>query len=276
MKNVVTRSLSGVVYIALIVSCLWAGSFATALLFALFGAFAAIELKKIMVGPPYTGIYYTSLGLDILAVGLMALLPLLSGDAAWLGVSAAVVLFLFPMLRFVLALYDKRENAFLSAVASVMAPAYIGLPMMAVTAMRSLSAHGFFLVLTMFILIWLNDTGAYCVGSTMGRNKMFPRLSPKKSWEGFFGGLVFCVIASVTAWYINTCGMSLVSWLGFGLMVCALSTLGDLFESLLKRNHHIKDSGNLIPGHGGILDRIDSLLFVAVGSVIYLIFAGAL
>ena len=112
-------------------------------------------------------------------------------------------------------------------------------------------------------MIWLNDTGAYCTGSLLGRHKMFPRVSPKKSWEGFAGGLLFCVAAAVGAWCFGIQGWDLWQWLVAGAVACAASTYGDLFESLLKRNAGIKDSGNLIPGHGGILDRIDSLLMVA-------------
>ena len=265
MKNIVTRSLSGVVYIALIVASLWFGLRATALLAALFGGLAVFELNRIMEGKSPWALRDIVLGLDILAVATMV-------AASYSDWTLFFPVLLYPLVRFILALYDKRPCAFASAASSMMSVAYIGLPMTALVLLYRLSPQPFFFVLAMFVLIWLNDTGAYCVGSTMGRHRLFPRLSPKKSWEGFFGGLFFCIAASIGAYFINNCGMPLSAWIGFGVLVCVLSTLGDLFESLLKRNHGIKDSGNIIPGHGGILDRIDSLLFVAVGTLGYMFF----
>ena len=109
------------------------------------------------------------------------------------------------------------------------------------------------ILLTIFVAIWANDTGAYLAGSTFGRHKLFPSVSPKKSWEGFFGGLIAAVIVSglLLGWE--------QSYLGVFISIAA--TWGDLFESMIKRSVGVKDSGNIIPGHGGILDRIDSLLF---------------
>jgi len=264
MKNIVTRSFSGVVYIALIVSALWFGLYTTMALAAVLGGLAVCELKKIMEGKPTGAIAGLVLIIDVLAVFVMVF-------GVHVSQMLLVALPVYPLLRFVLALYDKGDNAFASAAVSMMSLTYIGLPMMALVILYVLGSEPFFFVLSMFVLIWLNDTGAYCVGSTIGRHPLFPRLSPKKSWEGFCGGLFFCIAASVGAYYIKDCGMSLPAWLGMGVLVSALATLGDLFESLLKRNHNIKDSGKIIPGHGGILDRIDSLLFVSVGTVAYLL-----
>lgn len=156
-------------------------------------------------------------------------------------------------------------------MAAVMAQIYVSVPLsMLGVVYTDGRAQSSMLVLAMFILIWLNDTGAYCVGSMFGKHRLFERLSPKKSWEGFFGGMLFCLAAGALFSYIMPqVGLTLPLWLGFAVMVCVLSTWGDLFESLLKRSHHIKDSGHLIPGHGGILDRIDSLLFVAWGTLIF-------
>ena len=112
------------------------------------------------------------------------------------------------------------------------------------------------LLLTIFVCIWVNDTGAYLAGSTLGRHKLFPSVSPKKSWEGFAGGFIASVLVSglMLGWE--------PLWLLFGAVISVAGTWGDLFESMIKRQVGVKDSGNIIPGHGGILDRIDSLLFV--------------
>ena len=110
------------------------------------------------------------------------------------------------------------------------------------------------ILLAIFVCIWVNDTGAYLAGSTLGKHKLFPSVSPKKSWEGFIGGLIASTVAA---------GL-LLGWeqAYYGVLISIIATWGDLFESMIKRSVGVKDSGNIIPGHGGILDRIDSLLFV--------------
>ena len=122
------------------------------------------------------------------------------------------------------------------------------------------------IVLSMFIFIWLNDTGAFVVGSLLGKHRLFPRLSPKKSWEVFWGGLTICVIAAIM---IETflpdffTAINMLQAIIFSLVAVVFSTWGDLIESMFKRNFDVKDSGHLIPGHGGVLDRFDSVIFTA-------------
>ncbi len=127
-------------------------------------------------------------------------------------------------------------------------------------------------MLLIFIMIWLNDTGAFLVGSAIGRHRLFERLSPKKSWEGFFGGLLFCLIAGYLAPILSADDFAgyPMRYVGLGVLVCVFSTWGDLFESMIKRAAGVKDSGNILPGHGGMLDRIDSILFVVPASLVYL------
>ena len=130
-------------------------------------------------------------------------------------------------------------------------------------------------------MIWLNDTGAFCVGSLIGRRRLFERISPKKSWEGFYGGLLFSIIAGIVAGSplladhctasLHNANFTAVSLGILGLLVSIMSTWGDLVESMIKRTLGIKDSGHLLPGHGGILDRIDSLLFVAPATLLFLL-----
>ena len=123
--------------------------------------------------------------------------------------------------------------------------------------------------MSFFIFIWINDTGAFLVGITIGHHRLFERISPKKSWEGFAGGLIFSLM---TAWIFSLFydNFSLIQWLGFSLTISISSTFGDLCESLLKRTIHIKDSGHILPGHGGLLDRFDSVLLAAPAAYIYL------
>ena len=136
-----------------------------------------------------------------------------------------------------------------------------------VLATESINYNGF-LPLSIFIFLWLSDTGAYCFGSLFGKNRLFPSISPKKSWEGFFGGLFVAVGCSQLL--AMDASLNRWEWLGLSLVVVIFGTWGDLVESLLKRQLSIKDSGNILPGHGGMLDRFDSSLLAIPAAVIYL------
>lgn len=136
-----------------------------------------------------------------------------------------------------------------------------------------------YLLLALFIVIWINDTGAYCVGSLIGKHKMIPRVSPGKTWEGLVGGIVFGMAAGYLLFAdpLHWTGLNYGVWesLILSFVIVVFGTLGDLIESLIKRNLGIKDSGNVLPGHGGFLDRFDSVLLATVAmSLTLLIFKG--
>ena len=133
----------------------------------------------------------------------------------------------------------------------------------------SIAQYNAILPLSIFIFNWVNDTGAYCTGMLFGKHKLFERISPKKSWEGSIGGSVFCIISSfILAHFFPF--MSTEVWIGLALTVVIFGTWGDLTESLLKRRLGIKDSGNILPGHGGMLDRFDSAILAIPAAVVYL------
>jgi len=124
-------------------------------------------------------------------------------------------------------------------------------------------------IMAIFIFVWLDDTGAYLVGSLIGKHKLFERISPKKSWEGFFGGLILSLASSQAfAWFAPE--INRMNWLGLAATVVLFGTWGDLIESLLKRTLGVKDSGNVLPGHGGMLDRFDSVMLAVPASYIYI------
>lgn len=271
MKNLITRSISGIIYVGLIIGAIFLGNPWFLVLTALFAVLAVNEFENILnQGLPRNWAAWVCRILDLAAALVIATIPAMLGMLPhWLTASGTVLIICYLLVRFTLALYDKGGDAFRSAAYSVLALMYIAVPLAMLNSIYTMSMP---LVLATFVMIWLNDTGAYCVGSSMGRHRLFERLSPKKSWEGFWGGLAFCVASGIGAKYLwPQLDFGLVGWMLYGAMVSVLSTWGDLFESLLKRTCGVKDSGKLIPGHGGILDRIDSLLFVSMGTFVFIL-----
>jgi phosphatidate cytidylyltransferase len=178
----------------------------------------------------------------------------------------------YVILRTIVQLYRPQQNAVHSLERSFFSLGYVAFPVSLLNCIMSITAPR--LLLGMFMFIWLYDTGAYCVGVLIGRHRLFERISPKKSWEGVIGG----VLASVAGAYVTHRWFDeffqvpeLTTWLGLSVVVAVFATFGDLVESLIKRTVGVKDSGHILPGHGGILDRIDSLLLVAPAVLIYML-----
>lgn len=150
-------------------------------------------------------------------------------------------------------------------LAGTLAFVWLALPLSSFLALGWMQGEGgfqYFLPLSVIALIWINDTFAYLTGSLMGRHKMTPLLSPGKTWEGFIGGMLISLLAAWITWKLSGIA-TLWAWFGISMLVSVLGLAGDLFESGLKRTVKVKNSGELLPGHGGILDRFDSLLFVS-------------
>ncbi|WP_295730709.1 phosphatidate cytidylyltransferase [uncultured Muribaculum sp.] len=279
MKNFILRTITGALYVAIILAGVLLGPVSFWILCMLLGGPAIIEYTSLgntrtpSDGAPKTApVVWTSPStwidvattLSLITAGWMSM-RYSGGMAAW-GIWLSLLL-----LRMVYTLYSREERPLYSLAKSLMAQIYIALPLMALQYVYGISAH---LVLMMFILIWLNDTGAFLVGSAIGRHRLFPRISPKKSWEGFWGGMAFCIGASVAAKLIwpEYFYLDMGLMVGLGIITCVFATWGDLIESLIKRTIGVKDSGKLLPGHGGILDRIDSLLVVSIATLAYLLF----
>lgn len=250
MHKLLIRLISGVVYIGLILGCYFAGSPYFMLLTAVMTIIAVLEFTKITEGlRSHTA---PLLLLDIAgALSLMLVVGQGLNEAIWIA---------FVLVRMIAQLYYKDIEPVKSASLAIFKQVYLGLGL---GAMLQLSATPNQLLAVLFF-IWISDTGAYLVGSMIGKNPLFKRISPKKSWEGFFGGLVLSLVAAyIFCTYLSSffgLGSDLLFWALFTVVTVAMATWGDLVESHIKRSLHIKDSGTLIPGHGGLLDRIDSLL----------------
>lgn len=192
----------------------------------------------------------------------------------FVGSTLFVMYLLYLIVRLVSQIFTHESSPLVNLAYSYMGQLYIALPL-GLMAMYYTLPDGKALLMAMFIMIWLSDTGAYLVGSAIGKHKLIPRISPGKTWEGCAGGVFFAVCSAFVFKYCFPEYYSHISviWLCvMGLVVAVFATWGDLVESLIKRTLGVKDSGNIMPGHGGILDRIDSLLLVIPASLLYLIF----
>ena len=262
LKNLLTRTISGCIYVGIIIGCIFWGQVPFSCMAALFGVIAVIEFEKICEGITQKGL--PPLILDIAGICCLAFWWLYFPIFIWICIY---------ICRVVMELYLKNDNPILCLSLSLASQLYIGLPLACMTGIAHLG--GLHLVLAIFLMIWINDTGAFITGCTIGKNRLFERISPKKSWEGFFGGLAFNLLAgwlfAIGGKMFWGTGWSVPTWLLFAATVTIFSTWGDLIESLIKRSLNIKDSGNIIPGHGGILDRIDSLLLVMPATLIFLL-----
>ncbi len=178
-----------------------------------------------------------------------------------------------------LELFRNKESATANLGSSLLGILYIGFFSAAIVDLREfyresvfLYSQGGYLIISIFVSIWICDSAAYFVGSAYGLHKLMPRVSPKKSWEGAIAGFVFAILGMIAAREFFLEFLELKDAIAIGFIVGVFGQVGDLVESLLKRDNHVKDSSSIIPGHGGILDRFDSLLFTAPIVYLYLTF----
>ena len=273
IKNILTRVASGSVYVALIVLSLLLLDHSPITYWIVFSAIIVLGIKAINdmtdTGEPASWLIML---LDMLGGVAVFFAFYLEGDPAvkhhlWLLPPCVYI-----VLRLILQLYRPQLNALTSIQRSLFAVCYVAVPIGLLNVIASITAPR--MLLALFTFIWINDTGAFLVGVALGRHRLFQRISPKKSWEGFFGGLLACIgtAFAIDKWFNDIYQVpDLTLWVGLSVVVSIAATFGDLVESLFKRTAGVKDSGKLMPGHGGILDRVDSLLMVAPAVLIYLI-----
>lgn len=276
-QNLITRSITGILFVAIMVVC-FLQPLAMIFLFTLITCLTLWE---------YTGLMNEVKGVNInrfitTVAGTYLFLAIAGINSGYIQTNAVFVPYLLTIVYFFISeLYTKNENAINNWAYTMLGQMYIALPfsMINVLAFRQSpdgTIHFYYLLpLSIFIFLWMNDTGAYCAGSLFGKNKLFPRISPAKSWEGSIGGgILVLIVAGVIGYFEmqngNLSGLNITQWLGLGLVVVFFGTWGDLVESLFKRTLGIKDSGNILPGHGGMLDRFDSSLMAIPAAVIYL------
>ncbi len=275
MKNLITRTITGILFVAVIIGAIWYSPESFRGLILIANIWALLEFYRLIYMEESRWILYGDILGGTYLVSILFLLPNLSDERSVLFILVPYLIYL--LYTFIVRLYLKEENPVISWGYSLLGQIYIALPLglLAFIAYPPLSGEGTvpynrLLLIAFFSLIWINDTGAYVVGSQLGKHRLFQRISPKKSWEGFFGGLLFALILG-WIWSLYNPFLSTAQGLGLGAVVSIFSTWGDLCESLLKRTVNVKDSGTLLPGHGGLLDRLDSVFLAAPAVVIYLL-----
>ena len=279
MKNLITRSITGVIFVTAIVVCSMRPE-AMILLFALVTGLTVWEYTGIV-----NGIENVCVNRFLATVAAVYFFLGMAGFCAGIVPSAVFIPYLLTVVyMFIAELYTKAPNPINNWAYTMLSQMYIALPfaMVNVLAFRGVGngvVYNYLAPLSIFVFLWTNDTGAYLSGSLFGKHKLFPRVSPGKSWEGSIGGgLLVLLVAALVGMYQNSdmhetateLILTVPQWMGLGLVVVLFGTWGDLVESLFKRTIGIKDSGNILPGHGGMLDRFDSSLMAFPAAVIYL------
>ena len=278
MKNLIIRTLTGVVYVLLLVGCTVYSPVSAFFFFAVVTAATLWEFGTLM----NTHIHSSM----VRPINAMAGVVLVA--AVWLNTiynpQSAKMFALYGLLLIyiiVSELYRNSQTPLRNWTFCFASQIYIALPFALLAMLYNTFdpetgdyVHNWICPLTLFIFLWVNDTFAYLCGCMLQRfipYKLFPRISPKKSWIGSIGGGIFTLAAAVVIWRLQPGTKPLEHWLGFALVVIVFGTWGDLVESLIKRQLGIKDSGKILPGHGGMLDRFDSALLAIPASVIYFI-----
>ena len=273
MKNFIIRTLTGVTIVLIQVLCTYLSPLSLAGLFLLLTALTVNEFLGLL---SRTGT--VKVNRPIVIMGSCYLF-----FAFWLNCltdGESLIIFapylIFLLYSYIKELYIKNPNPIVNLGATMLSQMYIVLPLslINVLAFKDFAcfdgeAPYYAIPLAIYVFIWANDTGAYLVGSLIGRHRLFPRISPKKSWEGSVGGALLTMGCGVAV--AQFCSfMNVWQWIGMALVVVVFGTFGDLTESMIKRHLGIKDSGNMLPGHGGILDRLDSMLFAIPAVMVYI------
>ena len=295
MKNFIIRTLSGLAFTILVIGSILYGPVAFAVVFGTIMVAAVWEYLNITMGKGNLG--ETLLARTFTMVAAVALFVNMFLVVAY-GYAPLYLLFaVLPVMGiFISNMYVKSynvhqtkevdgkvervPNGYETYPFTLGALVYVALPfsLMSLLLYDKTGVYNGNMLLSLMVMLWCTDVGAYLLGSTLGQmfgHRLFPSISPKKSWEGFFGGLVCSVTGAVVLRVAGLLELSLADAIAVGVIICIFGVLGDLVESQLKRNFGVKDSGRIMPGHGGMLDRFDGALLAFPVAIVYIIFFAA-
>lgn len=260
MKKLITRALSGLVFITIVIGAIFLGQYVYSLLFLFVTIICMYEYYRALSNK---GMKVNTIGGITIGSAIYCITVLVSV----FDYSPITLLLILPtiLLLWILQLWKNDDKPFETISYTACGIVYIAIPLAATLFLAKPIFAGFsnyspLVMLGILILQWVSDTFAYLTGVCIGRHPLFKRHSPKKSWEGFIGGFVFCIFTGyLIGTYIET-PFKTIDWIIMATMIPVIGTMGDLVESMFKRSMDIKDTGNIMPGHGGLLDRFDSLI----------------
>ena len=267
IKTLLIRSLSGLVYVSLIVSAILIGGIYFMVIFGLLVGLTLFEFHRL------TGKQGSVDALQILSAIFGVILFVVASRISMFSPFFLLVFLLGFVVCCIVELFRHTPARIDHIAYFLLGQVYITMP---ICLMYKILSYNHILLLALFVIIWASDTFAYLAGSLFGKHKLSPSISPNKSWEGVVGGLIGALLTAMVFYLIvsapTTCKLSasLIHWLIFALIIVVFGTLGDLLESLLKRTVGVKDSGHIMPGHGGLLDRLDSVIFAVIPAAVYI------
>jgi phosphatidate cytidylyltransferase len=269
LSNFLKRTLTAAAFVAVLLGCTYYNQVSFSILFLIITILGVWEFyvlsEKQKANKPQK------------IIGTLAAAVMFSSNALvamnYLDVQALIINIPFFFLIFMTQLYVAGSNPFRNIAFTLLGVMYVAVPFSLLNYILTFTGtYSFHILFGFFFILWSNDAGAYLAGSAFGKNKLFPRVSPGKTWEGSIGGAIISYLVAfiISDWYSE---IDLFDWFVIATILIVIGTLGDLVESLYKRSKNVKDSGNLLPGHGGILDRFDSLLMATpyVFSYLYLV-----
>lgn len=267
MKNLLTRSLTGLVFGVVVIGSFLFNQVAFTILMLATSLIGLTEFAKFRP----TTFSRPSDTISLLMSGFILFMLIHLVQEKFAPTSYLSLIFLIFLYISIKTLITRPDNAISKISEFFFGLMYVVLPFALMTGFYQdeTASKRPELLIGFFIILWFNDVFAYLVGSAFGKTKLYEKVSPKKTWEGTIGGVI---LSMLSAYFLSTVFLSfnLTNWLVIGFLISIFATLGDLAESMFKRQAYLKDSGNLMPGHGGVLDRFDGLLFAAPAIYVYL------
>jgi len=265
-----TRAITAFFFTIVMLGSIFLGAYTFSIFYLALSTMALMEFYKLVNTTGAKPNFRMGLVLSVLIFSILVAHQLIKFESKYL---ILIVPLLF--LVFIMELYQREKMPFANISYTFIGLIYITVPFCFYYALGFMNAgngYNFHLPLAFLLMLWASDTGAYLFGRKLGKTRLFERHSPKKSWEGFFGGVLTSVVVAFLI-SLQFTELNVMVWTGMAVLVVSFGTLGDLVESMLKRSLDVKDSGTLLPGHGGVLDRFDGLLIAApiVYTYLYLI-----